>query len=398
VDVVLGLNTVGRVARVEVREVAWSDSNKDMAVLKLESMLDHPTVQFNPVEHVQDGDEVIAIGFPGAADLGDQLYEGLFIPTTTFDHVQRITPDPAGRILIQHGAATNPGNSGGPLFNACGQIVGINAMKSLASLPGGGRVPEGDDINWSIAINEILPQLENLGLSPTTTDRRCAVERESVDDQLRSEVERLREEVRRLRSEGPQGSTTPSPQSEDSLAEQYRQEIERIEASISNPFRDYLFIASLLIAIFAVVVAFTKQGRVVVKEAANTVGRVASESVDWATGAAVRSSIPRVKGVEGVHADSEFKLKNGASLCFGRDPAFADKGVCFSPSTEGVSKRHCTLTFDKRRGKFMLEDHYSTFGTFVNDGQKVKPGTPHPLYPGDQFYLGYPDNEFRVQL
>jgi len=388
VIVALGINTSNDIENIEAREVIWSDSEKDLAILELESALSRPPVEINPVDYVGEGGRVIAIGFPGDADFGEYPNESWFIHTTTHGEVQRFFRDPTGRRLIQHGATTNPGNSGGPLFNHCGQVIGVNTLKS----PRGG-------IFWSVAIDEILPVLRRHGIPTTTINRTCVADGGSNDEHLRAELDRLRAELDRLQNQEPQagGAALQPADSLASAVEQYQREIERIEASISNPLRDYLPIASLLIAVAAVVVAFTKRGRVVVKEAAQTVGRVASKSVDWATGAASRSS-PRIRGVEGVHAEREFAFKEGASLRFGRDPAFAGEGVCFSPSTEGVSKRHCTLTFDERQAKFMLEDHYSTFGTFVNDGQKVEPGISHPLYPGDRFYLGYPDNQFRVQL
>jgi pSer/pThr/pTyr-binding forkhead associated (FHA) protein len=81
---------------------------------------------------------------------------------------------------------------------------------------------------------------------------------------------------------------------------------------------------------------------------------------------------------------------------FGRDPRLAQ--VVFAPEVDDVSKRHCGLTYDRTKRSFMLEDYYSTNGTFDNNGRKVEPGQPAPLHPGDRFFLSDREKQFEVQL
>jgi hypothetical protein len=85
------------------------------------------------------GDQVFAMGFPGAADMAiEWADESLLIePTLTNGSVGRLfnakwVRDGAYLSIVQHSAPINAGNSGGPLFDACGRVIGINTAKALS--------------------------------------------------------------------------------------------------------------------------------------------------------------------------------------------------------------------------------------------------------------------------
>ena len=59
---------------------------------------------------------------------------------------------------VQTTAAVNPGNSGGPLFDDCGQVIAINEAKAMTSLGKGMTFAEG--INLSVIVDELLPELD----------------------------------------------------------------------------------------------------------------------------------------------------------------------------------------------------------------------------------------------
>ena len=62
----------------------------------------------------------------------------------------------------------------------------------------------------------------------------------------------------------------------------------------------------------------------------------------------------------------------------------------------GVSAVHCELR--NNAGALMLVDLGSTYGTFLQNGEKLQPSSPHLVSPGEEFYLGTKDNRFKVTI
>jgi serine protease Do len=112
--------TVKMTDRREYRaKVLGSDPQTDVAVIKIEAT-NLPVVQFGDVNALQVGEWVLAIGSPygleNTATAGIVSAKG------------RSLPDDTSVPFIQTDVAVNPGNSGGPLFNERGQVVGINSQ------------------------------------------------------------------------------------------------------------------------------------------------------------------------------------------------------------------------------------------------------------------------------
>lgn len=122
-------------------EVVGRDPATDLAVLRVQSDEPLPAVPFGPSETRRPGDWVVAIGNPFG--LGNSVSVGVVsarnrdISAGTFDD------------FIQTDAAINQGNSGGPLFDLDGQVVGVNS--AILS-------PDGGNIGISFAIPSELTQ------------------------------------------------------------------------------------------------------------------------------------------------------------------------------------------------------------------------------------------------
>lgn len=104
-------------------ELVGQDTRADLAVLKVETDIELPTVSIGRSENLKVGSWVLAIGSPFGFDYsvtaGIVSAKGRSLPTA-----QRENYVP----YIQTDVAINPGNSGGPLFNLAGEVVGINAQ------------------------------------------------------------------------------------------------------------------------------------------------------------------------------------------------------------------------------------------------------------------------------
>ena len=132
------------------------DSISDLAVLRIEAK-DLIPAQFGNSESLRVGDSVAAIGDPLGVDLRGTYTDGI---------ISAINRDVAmnGRTmtLIQTNAALNSGNSGGPLINCYGQVIGINTMKIGAFADSAGVEGIGFAIP-STTVKEIVDQLISQG-------------------------------------------------------------------------------------------------------------------------------------------------------------------------------------------------------------------------------------------
>ncbi len=104
-------------------ELAGADANTDVAVIKIDAQ-NLPEAEFTSIENVDVGDTAIAIGSPFGLEqtvtLGVVSAKGRDIDLAT-DKLPMVD-------LLQTDAAINQGNSGGPLVNSAGQVIGINTM------------------------------------------------------------------------------------------------------------------------------------------------------------------------------------------------------------------------------------------------------------------------------
>jgi serine protease Do len=128
--------------------VIGRDSAADLAVLKIDAPKPLPFVQFGDSTRTRVGDWVIAIGEPFA--LGGTVTAGI----VSAIH-RSIAGNGAYDRYIQTDAAINSGNSGGPMFDMAGNVVGIN---TAIYSPSGGSV----GIGFAIPAEEAKPVVEVL--------------------------------------------------------------------------------------------------------------------------------------------------------------------------------------------------------------------------------------------
>ncbi|HEY9057241.1 MAG TPA: Do family serine endopeptidase [Aurantimonas sp.] len=132
-------------------ELLGTDPKTDLAVLTVKPEAPLTAVQFGDSESLRIGDWVMAIGNPfglgGSVSVGIVSARGRNINAGPYDN------------FIQTDAAINRGNSGGPLFDLYGNVVGINT--AIIS-PTGGSIGIGFSIPSKLAVN-VIDQLREFG-------------------------------------------------------------------------------------------------------------------------------------------------------------------------------------------------------------------------------------------
>ncbi|GLC31925.1 S1C family serine protease [Clostridium omnivorum] len=126
------------------------DANYDVAVVQITDKVDIPAVvELGDSNSLQVGEEVVAIGNPLGTDFFGSVTTGIVSALN-----RKISGDTNKATYIQTDAAINSGNSGGPLINSRGQVVGINTAKIKESGVEG--------LGFAIPINAIKDKISNL--------------------------------------------------------------------------------------------------------------------------------------------------------------------------------------------------------------------------------------------
>jgi len=132
-------------------EVVGTDPATDIAVLQIEDMSDIAVAEWGDSEAMEPGAWTIAIGSPFG--LGGTVTVGVLSATS------RVIGAGPYDAFLQTDASINSGNSGGPLFNTSGEVIGVN---TAIFSPGGGNVGIGFAVPSSIAEN-VVQQLIDTG-------------------------------------------------------------------------------------------------------------------------------------------------------------------------------------------------------------------------------------------
>ena len=108
-------------------KLVGADSQSDVAILKIEKAGLQPAV-FASSKDIRVGDAVCAIGNPLSPDYSLTMTSGIISATS-----REVSYNGAVMNLLQTDTSINEGNSGGPLFNERGQVIGITNMKIVSS-------------------------------------------------------------------------------------------------------------------------------------------------------------------------------------------------------------------------------------------------------------------------
>ena len=110
-------------------EIVGYDTAEDIAVLKVDTTQDLTVAEFGSSDDLRVGELVVAIGNPLGFDYFGSVSTGIVSALN-----REVTINDNTMNLIQTDTAINSGNSGGPLINSYGQVIGINSSKLSSSI------------------------------------------------------------------------------------------------------------------------------------------------------------------------------------------------------------------------------------------------------------------------
>ncbi len=330
-------------------QIYYVNEKKDICILKLPE----PTEKRKPLvlcrsEDIDMDDEFAALGFPFDSDLfmdNTGLAYNIDDITMTRGAISRKSTDRDGVQVYLIDVDIRSGNSGGPLVNSKGEVVGINTYSVY-------------DSKYAIVIDELL----------------AAVNRDVVPYMLSAELSDTAE------TEAEMNLTSETDETSQQAV------TEPAENTTSGGMNVAVTIAAaafgvLCIVLIVVLVMRNKKGN-----AAPSPAPAASSAVPD-TGVSHTASIT---GIKGVMAGRSFHVSGSAVI--GRNPEKCS--ICFPVNTQGISGLHCEI---RRNGSgYEIIDRGSSCGTFLGSGQRLAENVPTALPSGMYFYLGSTEQLFQI--
>ena len=338
----------------EAYPVAY-DEIKDLAVLKLGAATSKrtPLPLCSPTDNMV-GSTIYAVGYPGLA-------ENIFADATTTwgpsdvsvtsGSISRLlTTSGTGQMRLQIDCVIRHGNSGGPLVNEDGQVLGI-AVSSVSD-------EEDSSMYYGVNIDEVIPYLKQYDV-PYVLQEAGATQSSS--------------ETSLAEGTAPAGDTIVVPESTEEDPK---------ESSGGVPAAVWVVIGVAVAAVAGVVIFLLLQ------KGKKTPAQVQPVQPAPAPAPAPQK-VPVLRSLAQQHNGVRIPIQ-GRQILIGTSQG--DCQVVFRSGTPGVSRRHCSISWDAATGDFILTDLGSSFGTFLENRQKLAQGVPTRLRPGDRFYLGSPEN------
>lgn len=293
-------------------EVIYADSEVDLAVIQTEDSIQGvTTLPLLAAEMMETGESVYALGFPGIADEIADSNEFTVDDITVTNGVLSRYLTSGGIELVAHTAETNRGNSGGPLINNEGEVIGINTLILADSQTADLRC-------YAIYIDYAMEALEDLDIEYTDA------------------------------SEESNGSSVRGDLFESNMM--------------------ILIMAAIVIIVLVVVIIVLAVGRRGRNEAVQSRSEMVQPRPEiMYSRPEVVQSIPThvVRAISGPLTGNTWQLNH--VLTIGRDPS---GNIVYPANTKGISRVHCRL--ELRAGVVTVTDMGSTYGTFVN-GRKLNP-------------------------
>ncbi|MGI6373290.1 MAG: trypsin-like peptidase domain-containing protein [Caldicoprobacterales bacterium] len=233
-NVTPGSDVSAKGRKLDLRKIGEPIPGKDIAILKMEGT-NLPTVKLGDDTKLKTGDRVYAMGYPAVATVTDVLNiaQAIQEPTLTQGIISARKEMAGGWSILQTDASIHGGNSGGPLFNDDGEVIGVNTFGMLDADSGAAI----SGVNFAIPISIAKQFLSEINVEPaestftknfnTALSAYNSGDYHTALDLLRGinetnpgfpVVQELLAEARQAADENPQPETTEADETEDSDA------------------------------------------------------------------------------------------------------------------------------------------------------------------------------------
>jgi hypothetical protein len=314
-------------------KVIWKNEESEIAILELKDPIERPALTIAPLKTVEKEQAVYTAQFPDPGESGTtpKISEGKLLGL--------VKVEKSNAQAYKTSASMNKANSGGALFDACGNVIGINMMVK-------------DGAQFAYVVDPLLKGLKTAGVEAKVASEHCGTAAAAPSSDKKEW--------------GPQGV-------------------------------EWVPVVLLLAAIALAFRPLRKKPQAVVRQ------QTLPEPAKYApliaplapTAPGVTGTRPALRGVAGQYEGKSFSLDSGPSV-LGRDQRAAN--LVFAPEAQSISKRHCMVSWDAGRRTFVIQDLGSTNGTFLATGERLPPGQSRDLPPGQRFFIGDLRNQFEVRM
>ena len=360
-------------------QIVWESPEKDLALIRAPGLGLPAAPLFSG--QPKKGEPVYSLGYPGAADLGDLALDA----TLTSGVLSRIFPSPQPQwnvTILQHDAEINSGNSGGPLFDNCGRVIGVNTAGPIETTPG---------INWSSHIKEAITLLRARGIDFSSDGPPCVATTSGAPGSSSAATD---EQARQAAQEalGQAGTATQQAQDAQAQADQAQQAVEEVRSDIksatqasrlTNTFVALVAVATLL----ALGLALRKPRQELLRVAGQAAGKLAAPLSQLVQAVRPRKPAIALTGFDNQGRPVSLRLhqadldRQQGGFTVGRHPLLVDSVL----DGERLSRRHAR--FSGSNGSVFVEDLNSSHGTRIN-GTACLPFQPVQIRPGDMVEVG----------
>lgn len=342
-------------------QIYYINEKKDICVLKLPE----PTEKRQPLvlcksDDVDMDDDFAALGYPGDSDLfmdNTGLSYGIDDITMTRGAISRKSTDKNGVQVYLIDVDIRGGNSGGPLVNSKGEVVGINTYGVGES-------------NYAVVIDELLAAINRDVVPYSLANELAAAETEVSETEAETETEPETE------------PETEAPKTE-AVTTAAQTEAAQTASAPASGVNTILVIAVIALGVLCIVVIV-----ILILNGKKGKTTAPTSAVQPAVGNAAQTAV--ITGVKGIMAGRSFSISGSAVI--GRNPERCT--ICFPINSQGISGVHCEIR--QSGAGYEIIDRGSSCGTFLGSGQKLVPDVPSALPSGMYFYLGSSEQLFQI--